>query len=105
MPAKYRNKKTELDGIVFDSKKEAARWSELLLLQRAGEISQLERQPKYEFKHAGIRIGSYRPDFLYLDKKHGWIVEDVKSPASKTTAYRLRKKMMFAFHGLRVVET
>lgn len=102
---KYRNQKTEVDGIRFDSKKEAARWSELKLLERAGEIESLERQPKYVFETNGVTIGSYKPDFKYFDKKLGWVVEDVKSPASKTTAYRLRKKMMFAFHGLRVVET
>lgn len=103
--SKYGNRKTEVDGIVFDSKKEAARYQELLLLQRAGEIERLERQPKYEFEHNGVKIGSYRPDFVYLDKRNGWVVEDVKSPASKTTAYRLRKKMMYAFHGLKVLET
>ena len=102
---KYRNKKTEVDGIVFDSKKESRRYLELKLLEREGEISNLELQPKYEFKVNGVRIGSYKPDFRYLDSDGQLVVEDCKSPASKTTAYRLRKKMMLALHSIEIRET
>jgi len=45
--SKYRNRKTVVDGITFDSKREAARWQELKLLERAGEITELERQVEY----------------------------------------------------------
>src|SRR6185369_1864572 len=101
---KYRNIQTFVDGIKCDSKKESQRYSELVLLQRGGEISDLELQPKYEFKVNGVRIGSYKPDFRYRTKAGDLVIEDCKSEASKTTAYRLRKKMMFAFHGLTVLE-
>ncbi|MBS6476088.1 MAG: DUF1064 domain-containing protein, partial [Clostridiales bacterium] len=44
---KYRSKKTTVDGITFDSRREAARWQELKLLERAGSITELERQVSY----------------------------------------------------------
>lgn len=93
---KYRNKKT--DG--FDSKKEAARFQELRLLQRAGEITDLECQPKYELQPAFTRMGekhraiTYTADFRYIDKEGIEIVEDVKSPVTMTQVYRIKKKLL-----------
>lgn len=102
---KYRNKKTEIDGIVFDSKKEAARWSDLLLLQRAGKISNLQRQVPFVFEVNSVKIGTYKADFTYRD--NGWyVVEDVKSVATRDLGvYRLKKRLMLAFHGIEIKET
>lgn len=101
---KYRNIPTVLNGERFDSRKEARRYGDLLLLQRAGEIADLARGARYEFRYNGVRIGSYKPDFEYIENGHK-IIEDVKSDSTKTQAYRLRKKMMLAFHGIEIRET
>jgi len=102
---KYGNRKVEVDGIGFDSQREANRYRELCLMQAAGEIADLAVQPKWPFVVNGVVIGSYRADFAYLNRVTGqFVVEDVKSDATKTTAYRLRKRLLLACHGLQVVE-
>lgn len=79
-----------VDGITFDSLAEARRYSELRLMERAGEIAQLELQPVY-LLHAGIK---YRADFRYRDKDGREVVEDVKGHL--TDVYRLKKKLLLA---------
>ena len=108
-PSKYRNRKTVVDGIAFDSAKEAKRWCELLLLERAGEIRNLRRQTKYRLDVNGKFIGHYKDDFSYdKDDKRlviCWrIVEDVKSKATRTPVYRLKKRLMLACHAITVTE-
>jgi hypothetical protein len=103
--SKYGNIKTVTsDGIKHDSIKEANRWCELLLLQRAGMIQDLQRQVKYELipKQEGERAVYYIADFVYTenDKK---VVEDVKG--MRTKEYKLKKKMMLYFHGIKIKET
>ena len=100
---KYRNKKTEIDGIMFDSKKEGTRYLDLKLLENLGEIKNLELQPKFEFIINDIKICSYRADFRYKDKDGNEIVEDVKG--YKTSMYNLKKKLMLAFHGIVIKES
>lgn len=97
---KYNNRPTEIDGIMFDSEKEARRWKELKLLESLGEISELERQKKFElqpaFRHEGHRIQpiNYICDFYYRQGDK-YIVEDVKSPVTANNqVYRIKKKMM-----------
>lgn len=96
--SKYHSKKVILDGIEFDSKKEAKRYSELKLLERAGQIKDLELQKVFElqpsFKKNGktYRKTTYKADFCYFDNEKGkYIVEDVKG--FKTEVYKLKKKM------------
>jgi hypothetical protein len=102
---KYRNKPTMVDDILFDSIAEARRYTELKLLEKGGAITDLQLQPKYVFEFRGIRIGSYKADFRYkLPHSSTPIVEDVKSEASKTQMYRLRKRMLRAFHGIELRE-
>jgi hypothetical protein len=94
--SKYGNRKTEMAGILFDSKAEAERYGELLLMVAVGEISDLVLQPEYElqpkFKRDGktIRAITYRADFRYREGDRV-IVEDVKG--MKTQQFELRKKM------------
>lgn len=80
------------DGITFDSQKELRRYNELKLLERAGEISDLEIQPEFRVAIAGQLFCRYTPDFIY--KSGGKIIaEDVKSSGTaKDAAYRLRLK-------------
>ena len=98
---KYHAKKTVVDGIMFDSKKEAARYAELKLLERAGIISQLVLQPRFELQEGFRKNGkSYRKieyvaDFMYRDNKaEETVIEDVKGV--KTEVYKLKKKLFEA---------
>ena len=102
--SKYNAKKTEVDGFVFDSKKEAARYQQLVLMERAGEIAELQCQPKFPIYVNDIKVCTYIADFRYLDiAKNAYIVEDVKG--IKTSIYRLKKKLMKACYGIDVFET
>lgn len=103
---KFGAVRTEVDGIMFDSAAEARRWGELQLRFRAGEITSLQRQYGYRFEHNGVYIGSYIADFRYYDQERSeWIVEDVKGgEATKTALYRWKKKLLWAFHRVRITE-
>ena len=105
---KYRNKKIEVDGIMFDSKKEAKRYQELLLLEKAGAIQSLQRQVKYTLLPAQYidgkcveRACTYTADFVYIEdgKK---VVEDTKG--FKTDKYIIKRKLMLHVHGIRIKE-
>ena len=102
--AKYGNTKVEIDGVPFDSKREAARWRELRLLERAGEISDLRRQVRYELvpKLPGERPVDYIADFVYRDSGGNEVVEDVKGV--RTPAYVIKRKLMLWRHGIRIRE-
>lgn len=100
-PRKYRNKPVEIDGIHFDSQKEARRWRLLKQLQAAGEISNLELQPRYEILPGFVdangkrhRATHYVADFSYWEKDH-LVVEDVKGAHQTVTPlFRLKMKML-----------
>lgn len=101
---KYRNSPCVVGGIRFDSKKEASRYQDLLLLEQAGEIADLRRQVRYTFEHGGVKIASYTADFVYLDTRaQTTVVEDCKG--FRTQVYKLKKKLLKAFYGIEVVET
>jgi len=96
--SKYKAKKTEVDGIKFDSQKEANRYLELLAFQKAGFIQDLHRQVRFElqpsYKKNGktIRAISYVADFAYYDTFRGQkILEDTKG--YRTDVYKLKKKI------------
>lgn len=100
--------RTSREGIVFDSKGELSRWEELRLLERAGEVSELRRQVKYPLVVNGVDLGSYVADFVYVDERTllvggRQVVEDFKGV--RTPAYRLKKKLMLAIHGIEIFET
>ena len=106
--SKYGNKKTIVRGIPFDSRAEGARYQELKLLEKAGEIRDLQLQPKFELipKQPGERAVTYTADFMYEEKAPAewvliWrtIVEDVKGV--KTKDYVIRRKLFkFRFPGI-----
>lgn len=96
---KYGNKKIVVDGHKFDSQKEALRYKELKLMERAGVIKDLELQPKFELiptirtEQETLRKTVYKADFKYFDVKADHeVVEDVKG--FKTDVYKLKKKML-----------
>ena len=80
-------------------------WCELRILERAGKISDLKRQVKYELipKQKGERACTYLADFVYKDSDGNTVVEDTKGV--KTDAYRIKKKLMLLVHGIRIKET
>jgi hypothetical protein len=100
--SKFGNVRTSVDGIAFDSAREARRWSELRLLQRAGVISYLQRQVRYRLTVNGVTIGHIVPDFRYV--RDGKVVcEDVKAAPTKTPLWTWKAKHLAAEHGI-VVE-
>jgi hypothetical protein len=99
-PNKYGAKKTEVDGIVFDSGLEAQRYGQLKALEAAGEIHNLTLQPRYEFVVNGVRVGRYTPDFEYMDNEGDIHTEDVKGVRTRDLSLRL--KLMRACHGVTV---
>ena len=105
MRNKYNAKKTVVDGITFDSMKEANRYCQLLLMLKTGIISELETQPRYDIIHNGVKVCFYKADFRYM-QDGAIVVEDVKG-CKKGAAYsmfRLKKKLVKAFHGVEVIE-
>lgn len=99
MKSKYHNRKTTIDGIKFDSAREAKRYSELKLLERGKKIKKLVLQPEFILQ-CGFKDGmgdkhrpiTYRADFQYIDTENGFtVVEDVKG--MKTEVYKIKKKM------------
>lgn len=125
-PSKYGNKKYTLDGITFDSKKEAARWAELRILEKAGKIEDLRRQVKFvlipaqyedstEVYQRGANKGkpkkgklieheaAYIADFAYRDKETDrTVVEDTKG--FKTKDYILKRKLLLERYKIRIRE-
>ena len=113
---KYNAKPTVVDGIRFASQKEARRYGELRLLEKAGEIHVLQLQPAFNLWTAGGQawtqkpVGQYRADFAYCTcaggaGNCGWscvTVEDVKG--FKTPIYRWKKKHVEAQYGITVRE-
>jgi hypothetical protein len=109
MANKYRNKKVILDGIEFDSRKEAQRWFELRMLERAKEIANLQRQVKYVLipsqKIDGKTVErecAYIADFVYTEKDGQVVVEDTKG--FRTDAYIIKRKLMLERYGIRIRE-
>ena len=120
---KYYNQKTYTsDGIKHDSQKEAQRWCELKLLQRAGKISNLQRQVEFElipnqyetierYSKSGKKLKdetklierkvSYIADFVY-EEDGKTVVEDVKSVATQTEKFIIKRKLMLYIHGIKV---
>ena len=116
---KYRNKKIVHNGIEFDSKKEARRFSELSLLEKAGIITNLQMQVKFVLipaqreadiigKRGGVKPGklierecSYVADFVYQENGKT-VVEDTKG--FRTKDYKIKKKLMLWVHGIRILE-
>lgn len=112
--SKYHNKKVIVDGIKFDSKAEATRWQELKLLEKAGEIENLRRQQEYILipKSKYGRAIKYKADFVYYTHwfenglmQYDYVVEDVKSKATITPVYKLKKRMMQEKLGITIKET
>lgn len=112
-PSKYGNVKTQRQAeepITFDSQKEARRYDELLLELKAGLIRNLRLQPQYTLQESyktydgkRVRAIRYVADFSYI-RNGALVVEDVKSKATKTAQYQMKRKMMLERFGIEVEE-
>lgn len=116
---KYHNRKVRRDGLTFDSKKEHRRYNELLLLQQAGEITNLRRQVKFVLiptqrvpniigTRGGVKKGkllerecAYIADFVYIQNGET-VVEDTKGVRTKD--YIIKRKLMLYTQGIRIRE-
>ena len=112
--SKYHNKKVVFNNIKFDSKFEAKRYSELLLLERAGAITNLELQKSFELiptQYETLANGkrgkcleravTYRADFVYIENGKQ-VVEDTKG--FRTPEYVIKRKMMLYKYGIKIKE-
>lgn len=99
---KYNAKKTVIDGITFDSKKEADRYSVLKIFMLIGRITGLELQASYKLVVNGVLVCRYVADFVYNDANGNQVVEDCKG--FKTREYKLKRKLMRAVHGIEIKE-
>ena len=113
------SKKVHIDGYILDSKLEARRYAELRFLEKAGEVRKLEVHPKWEIIVGRELICHYIADFRYQTHMLNsgcrvTIVEDVKDFrigkdgkikfSTRTAGYLLKKKLMFAVHGIEIIE-
>lgn len=106
--SKYRNKKTEVDGLTFDSKAEATRYLQLKMLERSGHINDLKLQVPFELAPSVVIKGRKRPamkyvaDFVYeVSGKN--VVEDCKGMV--TAIYSAKRHLMKSVHGIDILET
>lgn len=107
-PSKYRNRKVTVNGMTFDSKKEYERFCELSLFEKAGTITDLQRQVRFRLLPSQRRDGKvierpcdYIADFTYkIDGK--LIVEDTKG--MKTLDYIIKRKLMLYIHDIIIRE-
>lgn len=100
---KYRNTPTEVDGIRFASKREAVRYSQLKLLERAGKIHNLKLQPRYPMVVGSMRVCTYVADFEYLEGDRPFlrpVTEDAKGV--KTKDFIIKAKLFHALYGREV---
>ena len=109
-PFKYGNRKVTVDGVTFASKREAGRYQELRLLERAKQISDLRLQvtfeliPKQKDPETGevIHAIKYIADFVYKDENGREIVEDAKG--YRTSDFVIKQKLMLYMKGIKVHE-
>jgi Protein of unknown function (DUF1064) len=99
---KYHAQAVQIDGIRFHSKKEAHRYGELLLLQRAGLIHNLQLQPRFDIIINHRKIGFYKADFRYISQDGQTHIEDAKGVS--TAVYRLKKRIVEAMYGVTIEE-
>jgi hypothetical protein len=101
---KYAAEKVEMDGYVFDSRKESREYIKLRHRLNMGEITELQVHVEFVLWSNGVPVASYFADFTY--KENGQlVVVDAKSAATrKIKVYRLKKKLMKATYNIDVIE-
>lgn len=99
---KYRNQPVVIDGIRFDSKREAAYYGELKLREKAGEVGGVELQKRFQILGpTGVLVCVYVADFAFWDHREDrFRIIDVKGVETKE--FKLKRKMMRAFNGIEI---
>lgn len=101
---KYGAVKAKVDGVIFDSIKESKRYTALKMLQKLGEISELNIQVSFDLIVNNFKVAKYVADFTYKNTGDDkTIVEDCKGVL--TPVYRLKKKLMKAIYNIEILET
>lgn len=104
-PNKYHNRKVTIDGLTFDSGKEAARAADLIRLHLAKKIFALALQVPIPVSDDGaLEPIIYVADFVYLDEHLNPVFEDVKSEATKTQTYKIKRKLFKQKFGKDITE-
>lgn len=98
---KFGARKKQVSGVMFDSTREATRYSELALRQKSGEISNLRTQVSFDLCVNGIFVCRYVADFTWTESG-ATVTADAKG--FKTREYSIKKKLMHAVHGVEIVE-
>lgn len=107
---KYKNKKVQYDEMTFDSKKEYSYYLKYKLMEQAREIHDLKMQvpftliETFKLQDKTYRKTVYKADFTFVDKEGKYHVIDVKSPATRTQVYQLKKKLMAWKYGIEIEE-
>lgn len=96
---KYRNVPQVVDGQRFDSKREANRHAELVLLLQGGRIEKLERQVTFPLVVEGVKVGSIRPDWTYIDVDNDLVIAE-DSKGHQTDVHKLRWKLAKVLYPL-----
>ncbi len=105
MAMKYKNIKTVVNGITFDSKKEAGYYNVLRLKEKAKLIDSFDLQVKFNLIVNGHNIGFYKADFVtYKDGKIFEVIDVKSEMTKKLPVYRLKKKLMKAIYDFDIVE-
>lgn len=99
---KYGAKKTEYNGVTFDSKAEAHRAYELDMLKKSGEVTDIEYQPVFDVVVNNKKICKYKADFKVTYSDGHVEIEDVKGV--RTPVYKLKKKLVEALHDIEIIE-
>ena len=105
--SKYRNKKVDIDGIIFDSIAESRRYLILKQMEIAGDITHLRLQPKFDYmaENSKKKLFTYKADFDYCTDDGQYVVEDVKSKATaKLPVFRLKKKLIEDRFNVKITE-
>jgi len=97
--SKYGAIKTRVNGLVFDSKGEAARYIELTLMEKAGAIKHLKRQEPFIIEINGKRIGTWKADFTYYEKGE-LVIEDYKG--YKHSGWAFKRKVIEALFMIKI---
>lgn len=98
---KYGAQSTTVDGIRFDSKKEAQHYSFLKSRERVGEITDLKLQVEFPLEVNGILICKYKSDFQFRENGE---LKTIDVKGMRTPVYEMKKKLMVALYGIEIIE-
>lgn len=103
-PSKYRNHRVTINGVRFDSKREAENHLKLQVLQRAGVIKNLRHQVRYPLVVNGHHVCAYIADHVYEEEGREVVADTKSAHTRKLPAYRIKAKLFHAIYGMEIKE-